>query len=82
VSSDSLSQAEKTLISIEESWELATREEQACLTKLILAEVDCDVLADRVVWVRPQLEFQMLFQLAGGMPSEEGGYYLGNLLSA
>jgi site-specific DNA recombinase len=56
-----------TLLSIPFAWAHATQEERRDLVKIILEEVGCDLDAQKIVWVKPQLGYEILFQLIEGL---------------
>jgi hypothetical protein len=74
---DAINRAAKTLLNLRDSWENATREEQRELAQLMLHEVGCSAFEKRVVWIKPRIGFEILFQLVGDLrPAENGRFWL------
>jgi len=67
--------AAQTLLGLSETWEWATRGEQQQLVRMMFSQVACDVVARQVVWVRPRLDFDILFRVVDGMSHDDQGRY-------
>lgn len=73
---DAINQAAKTLLSLRDSWEKATLEEQRELAQMMLQEVGCSIQEKKVIWVKPRLGFEVLFQLVRDLHPAENGCFL------
>ena len=74
---NAINRAAKTLLNLRNSWENATREAQRELAQMMLEEVGCSVVEKRVVWIKPRIGFEVLFQLVGHLqPAENGRFWL------
>jgi len=66
-----IERAARTLLDLRESWEWATKEERKDLVRMMIQEVGVDVVAKRVVWVKAQPDFDVLFQLLNTLRMDE-----------
>ncbi|GEM_PF-793419 len=71
----SLNKAACALLSLNETWDWATREEQHKLIRMLFYKVACDVVERRVVWVQPRRDFDPLFRVLAGFKRDEQGHY-------
>jgi len=58
-----INRAALTLLNLHESWEWATREERKMLVRTMIQEAGCDVGSKRIVWVRVNPDYEVLFRL-------------------
>jgi hypothetical protein len=64
--------AARTLLNLHDSWEWATREERKMLVRTMIQEAGCDVGIKRIVWVKVNLDYEILFRLMDGLQPEPG----------
>ncbi len=57
----------ETLLTIPFAWTHATQEERRDLVKILFEEVGCDLDAQKIVWVKPQVGYEILFQVIEGL---------------
>ena len=50
----------------------ATREERKMLVRTMIQEVGCDVGSKRILWVKVNLNFEVLFRLMDGLRAYTG----------
>jgi hypothetical protein len=62
-----IERAALTLLNLHDSWEWATREERKLLVRTMIQEVGCDVGTKRIVWVRVNPDYEILFRLMDGL---------------
>lgn len=70
-----IDRAARTLLNLHDSWEWATREERKMLVRTMLQEVGCDVGAKRIVWVKVNPDYEILFRLMDGLQPDAGRRY-------
>ena len=58
--------ADRTLLNLHDSWEWATREERKVLVRTAIQEAGCDVGTKRIVWVKVNPDYEILFRLMDG----------------
>ena len=56
-----IERAARTLLNLRESWEWATREAHKHLARMMIQEVDVDVAARRIIWIKARPDFDVLF---------------------
>lgn len=71
-----INRAAETLLNLCESWEKATQDEQRDLVQMMLQEVGCAISEQKVIWVKPKYEFEVLFKMASGLKLGENGRFL------
>jgi site-specific DNA recombinase len=62
-----IDRAARTLLNLHDSWEWATREERKLLVRTMIQEAGCDVEAKRLVWVKVNPDYEILFRLMGNL---------------
>ena len=62
-------------MNLRESWEWATREERKMLVRTMIQEVGCDVGSKRILWVKVNPDFEILFRLMDGLEADTGRRY-------
>jgi hypothetical protein len=67
-----IDRAARTLLNLHDSWEWATREERKMLVRTMIQEAGCDVGIKRIVWVKVNLDYEILFRLMDGLQPEPG----------
>jgi len=65
-----INRAARTLLDLRESWEWATREERKMLVRTIIQEAGCDVRSKRILWVKVNPDFEILFRLMNGLRAD------------
>ncbi len=70
-----IDRAARTLLNLRESWEWATREERKMLVRTMIQEVGCDVGSKRILWVKVNPDFEILFRLIDGLHADTGRRY-------
>jgi len=70
-----IERAALTLLNLHDSWEWATREERKLLVRTMIQEVGCDVGSKRIVWVKVNPDYEILFRLMDGLQSDTGRRY-------
>lgn len=70
-----IEQAALTLLNLHDSWEWATREERKMLVRTMLQEAGCDVGTKRIVWVKVNPDYEILFRLMDGLRADAGRRY-------
>ncbi len=58
-----------------ESRNWATKEERKLLVRTMLQEVGCDVGTKRIVWVKVNPDYEILFRLMDGLQPDAGRRY-------
>jgi len=71
-----INRAAETLLDIQAAWEQATRQEREELVKLLLKKVGCDIQQSRIAWIKPNPEFDPLFQLIDALDPQDDGKWL------
>jgi hypothetical protein len=62
---------------LRESWEWATREERKMLVRTMIQEAGCDVGTKRIVWVKVNPDYEILFRLMDGLrPDARRRYWI------
>ena len=64
-----IERAARTLLNLHDSWEWATREERKMLVRAMIQEASCDVGTKRIVWVKVNLDHEILSRLMDGLYS-------------
>jgi hypothetical protein len=54
---------------------MATREERKMLVRTMILEVGCDVGSKRIMWVKVNPDFEILFRLMDGLQADNGRRY-------
>ena len=70
-----IDRAARTLLNLHDSWEWATREERKMLVRTMIQEVGCDVGSKRIIWVKVNPDFEVLFRLMDGLRPDTGRRY-------
>ena len=70
-----IERAALTLLNLHDSWEWATREERKMLVRTMIQEAGCDVGTKRIVWVKVNPDYEILFRLMDGLQSDAGRRY-------
>ena len=70
-----IERAALTLLNLHDSWEWATREERKMLVRTMIQEAGCDVATKRIVWVKVNPDYEILFRLMDGLSSDAGRRY-------
>ena len=70
-----IERAARTLLNLHDSWEWATREERKMLVRTMIQEAGCDVGTKRIVWVKVNPDYEILFRLMDGLQSDAGRRY-------
>jgi hypothetical protein len=76
VPENAIDKAARTLLNLRENWEWATKEERKMLVRSMIQEVGCDVSTKKIVWVKVNPDFEILFRLMGGLIPDNGRKYL------
>ncbi len=76
VPESAIDKAARTLLNLRESWEWATKEERRMLVRSMIQEVGCDVSTKKIVWVKVNPDFEILFRLMDGLFPDNGRKYL------
>ena len=72
-----IERATLTLVNLNDSWEWATREERKMLVRTMIQEAGCDVGTKRIVWVKVNPDYEILFRLMDGLrPDTERRYWI------
>lgn len=64
-----------SLLNLHDNWEWAVREESKKLVRIMIQEVGCDVGSKRIVWVKVNPDYEILFRLMDGLQSDAGLRY-------
>ena len=72
----SIHRAAETLLDLPSAWDAATQQEREELVKLLLKQVGCDLLENRVYWIKPKPVYEPLFQLLEGLHPQEDGRWM------
>ena len=59
-----ISAAAAHLIGIKEAWFLATNSENRELVQIVIEEVGCEIEKEKIIWVKPRSDFDVLFNVA------------------
>jgi hypothetical protein len=70
-----IERAARTLLNLHDSWEWATREERKMLVRTMIQEAGCDVGTKRIVWVKVNPDYEILFRLMDGLQPDAGRRY-------
>jgi hypothetical protein len=70
-----IERAALTLLNLHDSWEWAAREERKMLVRTMIQEVGCDVGIKRIVWVKVNPDYEILFRLMDGLQPDAGRRY-------
>jgi len=70
-----IDRAARTLLNLHDSWEWATREERKMLVRTMIQEAGCDVGTKRIVWVKVNPDYEILFRLMDGLRPDAGRRY-------
>ncbi len=70
-----VNRAARTLLNLHDSWEWATREERKMLVRTMIQEVGCDVGLKRIIWVKVNPDFEVLFKIMVGLRASNGRRY-------
>ena len=70
-----IDRAARTLLNLHDSWEWATREERKMLVRTMIQEAGCDVGTKRIVWVKVNPDYEILFRLMDGLQPDAGRRY-------
>ena len=71
-----IDKAARTLLNLRESWEWATKEERKMLVRSMIQEVGCDVSTKKIVWVKVNPDFEILFRIMDCLIPDTGRKYL------
>ena len=66
-----IEKAARTLLDLRQSWEWATKEERKELARMMIQNVGVDFVAKRVIWIKPNPDFEVLFQLLNNLRVDE-----------
>jgi len=70
-----IERAALTLLNLHDSWEWATREERKMLVRTMIQEVGCDVDTKRIMWVKVNPDYEILFRLMDRLRPDAGRRY-------
>jgi hypothetical protein len=70
-----IDRAARTLLNLHDSWDWATREERKLLVRTMIQEAGCDVGVKRLLWVKVNPDYDILFRLMDNLRAEAGGRY-------
>ena len=70
-----IERAALTLLNLHDSWEWATREERKMLVRTMIQEASCEVGTKRIVWVKVNPDYEILFRLMDGLQPDAGRHY-------
>jgi hypothetical protein len=70
-----IERAALTLLNLHDSWEWATREERKLLVRTMIQEGGCDVGIKRIVWVKVNPDYEILFRLMDRLRPDAGRCY-------
>ena len=70
-----IERAALTLLNLHDSWEWATREERKMLVRTMIQEAGCDVGSKRIVWVKVNPDYEILFRLMNGLQPDAMRHY-------
>ena len=69
--------AAKTLLNLHDNWDRATNEGRKILVRTMIQEAGCDFSTKRIVWIKPQPAYEILFRLIDGLEAgTERRYWL------
>jgi hypothetical protein len=72
-----INRAAHTLLDLRKSWKWTTREERKMLVRTMIQEAGCDVGTKRIVWVKVNPDYEILFRLMDGLqPDAERRYWI------
>ena len=66
-----IEKAARTLLDLRQSWEWATKEERKELARMMIQNVGVDFVAKRVIWIKANPDFEVLFQLLNNLRVDE-----------
>jgi len=67
--------AAQTLLDLRETWENTTQEERKDLVRTMIQEAGCDGRSKRIMWVKVNPDFEILFRLMDGLRADTGRRY-------
>ena len=67
-----IERAARTLLNLHDSWEWATREERKMLVRAMIQETGCDVGTKRIVWIKVNSDYEILFRLMDRLRPDAG----------
>jgi hypothetical protein len=70
-----IERAARTLLNLHDSWEWATREERKMLVRTMIQEAGCDVGTKRIVWIKVNSDYEILFRLMDRLRPDAGRRY-------
>lgn len=70
-----IERAARTLLNLHDSWEWATREERKMLVRAMIQEAGCDVGTKRIVWIKVNSDYEILFRLMDRLRPDAGRRY-------
>jgi site-specific DNA recombinase len=70
-----IERAALTLLNLHDSWEWATREERKMLVRTMIQEVGCDVGTKRIMWIKVNPDYEILFRLMDRLRPDAGRRY-------
>jgi hypothetical protein len=70
-----IERAARTLLNLHNSWEWATREERKMLVRAMIQEAGCDVGTKRIVWIKVNSDYEILFRLMDRLRPDAGRRY-------
>jgi hypothetical protein len=76
VPENAIDKAARTLLNLRESWEWATKEERKMLVRSMIQEVGCDVSTKKILWVKVNPDFEILFRIMDYLIPDSGRKYL------
>ncbi|MEJ2598820.1 MAG: hypothetical protein P8Z00_10835 [Anaerolineales bacterium] len=65
VPDSAVNRAANSLLDLRETWENSTKEERKDFVHIMLKEVGVDVEVKRVLWIKPQPDYEPLFSILG-----------------
>ena len=75
VPESAINRAARTLLDLRETWENTTMEERKDLARMMIQEAGCDVGTKRIVWVKVNPDYEILFRLMDGLRPDAGRRY-------
>jgi hypothetical protein len=76
VPENTIDKAARTLLNLRESWEWATKEKRKMLVRSMIQEVGCDVSTKKIVLVKVNPDFEILFRIMDYLIPDNGRKYL------
>jgi hypothetical protein len=68
-----IDRAARTLLNLHDSRDWATHEERKLLLRAMIQEAGCDVGIKRLLWVKANPDYDILFRLMDNLRAEAGG---------